>query len=62
MHFGKITFDVDERGEVGLLTRNIKLQCIGRRGTVLLRQGTSWRWSEAGCLSMASNSIEWART
>jgi hypothetical protein len=23
MHFGKITFDVDERGEVGLLTRNI---------------------------------------
>ncbi len=24
MHFGKITFDVDERGEVGLLTRNIK--------------------------------------
>jgi cell migration-inducing and hyaluronan-binding protein len=26
MHFGKITFDVDERGEVGLLTRNITLQ------------------------------------
>ena len=26
MHFGKITFDVDERGEVGNLTRNIKLQ------------------------------------
>src|SRR3974377_1810980 len=26
MHFGKITFDVDESGEVGLLTRNIKLQ------------------------------------
>src|SRR6516162_3926906 len=26
MHFGKITFDVDERGEVGLLTRNIKRQ------------------------------------
>jgi cell migration-inducing and hyaluronan-binding protein len=26
MHFGKITFNVDERGEVGLLTRNIKLQ------------------------------------
>ncbi len=26
MHFGKFTFDVDERGEVGLLTRNIKLQ------------------------------------
>ena len=26
MHFGKITFGVDERGEVGLLTRNIKVQ------------------------------------
>jgi len=26
MHFGKITFEVDQRGEVGLLTRNIKLQ------------------------------------
>src|SRR6267154_6010081 len=26
MHFGKITFDVDERGEVGLLTRNVKVQ------------------------------------
>jgi cell migration-inducing and hyaluronan-binding protein len=26
MHFGKITFEVDERGEVGLLTRNIKIQ------------------------------------
>src|SRR5690606_17356729 len=26
MHFGKITFDVDQRGEVGLLTRNIKVQ------------------------------------
>jgi len=26
MHYGKITFDVDERGEVGLLTRNIRIQ------------------------------------
>ncbi len=26
MHFGKITYDVDERGEVGLLSRNIKIQ------------------------------------
>jgi hypothetical protein len=26
MHFGKITFGVDERGEVGLLTRNVKIQ------------------------------------
>jgi cell migration-inducing and hyaluronan-binding protein len=26
MHFGAITFGVDERGEVGMLTRNIKVQ------------------------------------
>ena len=26
MHFGKITFDVDERGEVAMITRNIKVQ------------------------------------
>jgi cell migration-inducing and hyaluronan-binding protein len=26
MHFGKITFDVDERGRSRLLTRNIRLQ------------------------------------
>jgi hypothetical protein len=26
MHFGQITFEVDERGEVGLLSRNIKIQ------------------------------------
>jgi cell migration-inducing and hyaluronan-binding protein len=26
MHFGQITFGVDERGEVGLLTRNVRVQ------------------------------------
>jgi cell migration-inducing and hyaluronan-binding protein len=26
MHFGKVTFDVDERGEVAMITRNIKIQ------------------------------------
>jgi cell migration-inducing and hyaluronan-binding protein len=26
MHFGEVTFGVDERGEVGLLTRNIRIQ------------------------------------
>src|SRR5438034_6993560 len=26
MHFGKITFDDDERGEVGMLSRNIRIQ------------------------------------
>ena len=32
MHFGRITFDVDERGEVGLLTRNIRLQASADAG------------------------------
>jgi hypothetical protein len=26
MHFGKITFDVDERGEVAMISRNVKVQ------------------------------------
>ncbi len=26
MHFGRVTFDVDQRGEVGMLTRNIRIQ------------------------------------
>ncbi len=26
MHFGEITYDVDQRGEVGMLTRNIRIQ------------------------------------
>ncbi len=38
MHFGKITFDVDERGEVGLLTRNIKIQASTRCGSNVLRR------------------------
>ena len=43
MHFGEITYDVDERGEVGLLTRNIKVQSsedsLSRISVV-----TSWPW------------------
>ncbi len=31
MHFGKITFDVDTRGEVAMISRNIKLQGIETR-------------------------------
>ncbi len=37
MHFGKITFDVDERGEVGLLTRNVKIQASADAEQTLLR-------------------------
>src|SRR5690242_83979 len=32
MHFGKITFGVDERGEVGMLTRNILIQASDDAG------------------------------
>ncbi len=49
MHFGAITFDVDERGEVGLLTRNIKIQGVTRRSTDPSSAATSWRWSRARC-------------
>jgi cell migration-inducing and hyaluronan-binding protein len=31
MHFGEITYGVDERGEVGLLTRNIRIQASTTR-------------------------------
>ena len=37
MHFGKITFDVDERGEVGLLTRNIKVQASADACNLIFR-------------------------
>src|SRR5437667_9335584 len=35
MHFGKITFDVDERGEVGMLSRNILIQASPDTETTL---------------------------
>src|ERR1700680_536789 len=35
MHFGKITFDVDERGEVGMLSRNIVIQASPDADTTL---------------------------
>ena len=47
MHFGKITFDVDERGEVGLLTRNIKIQASADAEQSLTSAATSWRWSSS---------------
>jgi cell migration-inducing and hyaluronan-binding protein len=36
MHFGEITFDIDERGEVGLLTRNIRVQASADSETTYL--------------------------
>src|SRR5262245_22575300 len=35
MHFGKITFNVDERGEVGMLSRNIVVQASADADTTL---------------------------
>ncbi len=35
MHFGKITFEVDERGEVGMLSRNIVIQASPDADTTL---------------------------
>ncbi len=61
MHFGKITFDVDERGEVGMLSRNINVQASAD-AEQSFSAGTSWRCSGARCMSMASSSIAWART
>ena len=61
MHFGKITFGVDERGEVGMLTRNILIQASddAERSS---SAGTSWRWPGPRCMSPASSSIAWVRT
>src|SRR6478752_10738594 len=33
MHYGEITFGVDERGEVAMLTRNIKVQASADAAT-----------------------------
>ena len=55
MHFGKITFGVDERGEVGLLTRNIKIQASADAGTAPSSAATSWPWGRARCSSRASS-------
>ena len=62
MHFGKITFDVDERGEVGLLTRNIKIQASADAAAVLLRRPHHGDGRRARCSSRASSSIAWAST
>jgi len=42
MHFGKITFDVDERGEVGMLSRQYRIQASPDADQTLFG-GTSWR-------------------
>jgi cell migration-inducing and hyaluronan-binding protein len=61
MHFGEITHGVDERGEVGLLTRNIRIQARMTRSAPI-SAGTSWRWPGRRCISRASNCRAWGRT
>ncbi len=62
MHFGKITFDVDERGEVGLLTRNIKIQASEDAEQSYFGGHIMAMAARARCTSPASSSIAWAST
>ena len=62
MHFGKITYEVDERGEVGLLTRNIKIQASEDAAQSVLRRPHHGDGRRARCTSPASSSIAWAST
>ncbi len=62
MHFGAITFGVDERGEVGLLTRSIKIQASDDAEKILFRRAHHGDGRIEGCSSRASSSIAWGRT
>src|SRR5688572_5621205 len=66
MHFGKITFGVDERGEVGLLTRNIKLQASADaeksfQGGHVMAMGTSKMFVEGVELNRMGQHMTLAR-
>jgi cell migration-inducing and hyaluronan-binding protein len=66
MHFGKITFDVDERGEVGLLTRNIKIQASADaeqsfKGGHIMAMVTSKMFVEGVELNRMGQNMELAR-
>src|SRR5688500_5245017 len=66
MHFGKITFGVDERGEVGLLTRNIKLQASvdaekSFQGGHVMAMGTSKMFVEGVELNRMGQNLTLAR-
>ncbi len=62
MHFGKITFDVDERGEVGLLTRNIKIQASEDAAQSYFGGHIMAMAVEQDVSSRASSSTAWAST
>jgi hypothetical protein len=66
MHFGKITFGVDERGEVGLLTRNIKIQASpdaeqSFKGGHIMAMVTSKMFVEGVELNRMGQNLELAR-
>jgi hypothetical protein len=66
MHFGKITFGVDERGEVGLLTRNIKIQASADaaetfKGGHIMAMVTSKMFVEGVELNRMGQNLELAR-
>ena len=61
MHYGEITYGVDERGEVGLLTRNIRIQASDDAEKSYFG-GHIMAMPAARCTSPASSSLAWART
>src|SRR6187431_2403946 len=66
MHFGKITFDVDERGEVANLTRNIKVQASADaeksfQGGHIMAMGASKMFVEGVELQRMGQNLELAR-
>src|SRR6202050_1710198 len=71
MHFGKITFDVDERGEVGMLSRNIVVQAspdadqtlfgghiMAMLGSKMLVDGVEFNWMGQN-MHLARYPIHW---
>ncbi len=66
MHFGKITFDVDERGEVGMLSRNILIQASSDADTTffgghIMAMGASKMFVEGVELTRMGQNLTLAR-
>jgi cell migration-inducing and hyaluronan-binding protein len=66
MHFGKITFDVDERGEVGMLSRNILIQASSDADTTffgghIMAMGASKMFVEGVELNRMGQNLTLAR-
>src|SRR6187399_1765424 len=66
MHFGKVTFDVDERGEVGMLSRNILIQASSDADTTffgghIMAMGASKMFVEGVELNRMGQNLTLAR-